>query len=202
MIPPVLGKLAIVMATSLSGRRLNATAPAEPTCASDPLQFCSTSSHVTQSQIVPVWALTLLHLMFMLMPTLFVPSRDRERGLRLQLPPFLICLSCLLFCIYYLHSGLASYIVSLNTCMYVLLYPQYDPSFVGGHFWWSLRYVAALEILWFIVYEGPPAPIVRWPGVDNNTAQCAALAHFIGAVLPDAFRCFFDFFMNCMWCAD
>ncbi|NBV33925.1 MAG: hypothetical protein EBR81_09115 [Proteobacteria bacterium] len=190
MIPPVLGRIAVVLATSLNGGRFKTS---ESTCFSstnnNSLFNCASISNVLPYHVVAIWTLTLLSLVFLGLPTLIVPSRDREKGLRLQMPPLFILLCCLLFCLHQLSLGL-TYIVSLHACMFALLYPQYDPSFVGGRSWWSLRYLAANGLILFAIYEGPPVPLVRWPGVDDQAVGCAALAHLVGCILPEAFRCF------------
>ena len=189
MIPPVLGKIAIAVATSLPGGRLKQNYTS--TCTPTSFPVCTSITNVLPYHVLAIWTLTLLSLVFLGLPTLVVPSRDREKGLRLQMPPLVISLSCLLFCSYQFPLGI-TYIVSLHTCMFVLLYPSYDPSFVGGYTWWSLRYLAANALLLFAIYEGPPVPLVRWPGVDESAIGCAAFAHLVGVILPDAFRCLFD----------
>ena len=184
----MLGKLAVLGATTLAGGKLRLTFLHQSCSQAHSLfQECEgVDARVTPLHLVAPWVLTIACFLFMSLPTVLLESRHPEKGMQ-RIASVLVHQTLLMMFAKTLPSGL-DYTLTLHACVHTLLSLRWDESLVGGRAWWGLRFPAAAGLVWLAAYYGPPVSVVRWPGADSSDAiACAAQAHLLGALLPDLF---------------
>ena len=137
------------------------------------------------------WCFTLCWLFVLGLPTLCVRSKHKTQalaGLAWMLFEFLALVTCCLWCT---DHPVITFAMTLHSCVRLLCQVQVSDKFVGGKWWWSLRYFGVLQLLVWEVVCGVPVSIVRWgrsAEVDQGVA-CAYLAHLGGCLVPDLVLC-------------
>jgi hypothetical protein len=186
--------LMVVIAATLSGGvRPPATTP--PTA--DPNSTCAHAgarwgecvvldTEITGQHLAVPWVITLTAIVILSMPTVLLRSKSKEKGLRSFACNLLQCLGLLSCSFLFADHPSICFALGLHSCIRMLVQMEVSDGLLGGSWWWSLRYVAALLILTLEIIAGPPISVVRWPGTPQGTAlPCAYLSHLAGCIVPD-----------------
>lgn len=142
--------------------------------------------HISATHLMIPWVVTLCSVIVLSMPTLLLRSRSKERGLRTIAGNMFYCLGLLLCSFFVSDHPAICLALSMHSCMRLLVRMDTSDAMIGGMFWWSLRYVAALGVLLLQVFVVPSLSVVRWPSTRKGSAiECAYLAHLAGCIVPD-----------------
>lgn len=184
----LLGKLAVLVSTTLAGARLRLGA-AEESCTrtSSLLYECTIlDSQVSHTALYAPWVLTMCMLIFLGLPTVMLESRYPETGTQTLISLFLR--QTLIMFLARSLSRHTFYAVGLHACVHTLLSLRSGPHLVGGGWWWGLRFLGVVVLVYLAALYGPSVSLVPWPGSNSFEAlACAALSHLLGMLLPDIF---------------
>lgn len=183
----LVGKLAVVGATTLAGAKLRLTVMSPPICglASYQYQECQVlDPHVSTVVFYAPWVFNAFVLLVLSLPTVFLESRFPERGMQAVASLFMHQTSLMGWSA--MLPATVGYTLALHTCVHTLLTIQWGQHLVGGPLWWGLRFPAAGALISLAALYGPPVSVVRWPGADSTDAvACATTAHLLGSLVPD-----------------
>ena len=176
--------LVVGACTIAGGVRQNATFPSNRTCrVSMRFPECAMQDElISRADITLPWLVVLGTLTVLGMPTFLVPSKHKERGLRLLSSNLVQYMTLLLGCMLVENPSLA-FALTMHACMQFLVHLRVDCSLVGGHLWWGCRYLAAAGLLAWEVCAGPPLSVVSWPGTTSSVT-CSYLGHLLGCIGP------------------
>lgn len=137
------------------------------------------------------WVFTLCWLLVLSMPTVLVRSKHRLRALALLAQTFFEFLGLVMCSLRGTDHPIITYAMTMHSCVRLLTRVQVCNEFVGGRWWWRLRFFGVAQLLVWEVLAGVPVSVVRWgrdPEADQGLA-CAYLAHLGGCLLPDLVLC-------------
>lgn len=189
-----------MIACTLSGPGLLTTAGDS----SSPPQSCSAAPGIHNSSVAHVcaeldgivqswhilapWCITLSAVVVLGLPTLFFRYRRREKGLRCFAGTIVFFLALLLCGRFILGpiSPTVHFVYGLHACVHFLVRLDGAQWLYGGVLWWGLRYAVVVSLIGWQIFQGPPAPLILWPGstLSPSSQSCAHLSHLFGSMGP------------------
>ncbi len=141
---------------------------------------------ISPQHVALPWTVTLCTIVVLSMPTVLLRSSHKEKALSKVAANLLQCLGLMLCSSFVTDHPSICFALSLHSCVLLLGHMDIAGPQVGAAWWWGLRHLAALGLLAWEVFAGPPLSVVRWPDTPPGTAlSCAYLAHLAGSIVPD-----------------
>jgi hypothetical protein len=143
-------------------------------------------ANITPVHLAIPWAVTLVTLVVLSMPTVLLRSKHKEKALSVIASNLLQCLGLMLCSSFMTDHPSICFTVSLHSSILLLGHMDVSGAQVGAGWWWACRHLVALGLLAWETLMGPAVSVVHWPNTPpGSTLQCAYLAHLAGAVVPD-----------------
>lgn len=178
----MLSSVGVVLATTLAGSRRS---PRVANCsAAEWFAECSVlDARIPGEDLRWPWLFCVGSLVLLSLPTAATRSRRREAGVLTLCVALLHALAVMLAQSRVPHRSLA-YALALHGSVGVLLGVPVGPWFACPELW-ALRYPVVAGMLAYAALHGPSLSVVQWPDAPSSVT-CAALAHLLGTLVPDA----------------